>query len=109
MTAGGHGVDAADLTSAGEFVRTQAVDQVSAPLMTVENVAVAAQDFGREHTHQCERYQAGIDRLVAMVKGYLRVCDDFGDRLGGASGQYESMESDTEHSVGNQHGSLGDD
>ncbi len=107
MTSGGYGVDTAELTSAGEYVQTQPVDQVSPPLKTVENIGLSGENFGPAHTHHLQQYTAGIERLVEMVKGYITISDDFGGRLGGASSTYQSVESQTEQSMQHERGSLG--
>lgn len=107
MTSGGYGVDTAELTSAGEHVQMQAADRMGPPLKAVGDIDVAAQDFGPEHTHHFQQYTAGIDRLVAMVKGYVDVSRDFGGRLGGASSTYQSVESQTEQSMQHERNALG--
>lgn len=107
MTSGGYGVDTAELTSAGEHVQMQAADRMGPPLKAVGDIAVAAQDFGPEHTHHFQQFSAGMERLVGMVKSYVDVSRDFGGRMGGASSTYQSVESQTEQSMQHERGSLG--
>lgn len=87
--AGGHSVDPEVLAGAARDVKEYPADQLANPLSAVEEVALAAADFGSAAGHQ-EKYaafKAGIDTVVTSVRSYIAASENYAANLtaGGVS------------------------
>lgn len=100
---GGHNVDPEMLGSAARDIKEYPADQLANPLSAVEEVQLAAADFGRAAGHQAkyEAFTAGMETVAKSVRSYLTASENYAGSLTGAGSAYAANEQQTAEDVRN--------
>jgi hypothetical protein len=100
MANGGYQADSQAMADAGVKLSNAAGD-TTAKAAKVGPTQLTQQEFGRVHGAYFNDYKAGIDTMVAAMKGLAGALTNLGGGIGSASGAYQTADANAAASAQN--------